>query len=310
MAGTGGPICRRTYQTAIPYLVKYRCCSCGTYNTDASQVCLVRVRKQSRDEEKLLLQEAEGIRQLKAKAEATVREKQEWIDRRFYDELNLKCRCSACGERQPWSGFRPAWELFRRIARLYEQSGNLMRYFLVYLAMLSVIFFFSVFFEKYPSAGLILLLLPFLPSIAALIHNLLLQKKSMKLVGEYRPEISIAGLPTEYTVLNEKEYDDEGFHADTRENKLKAYKRRMKSALNMTVYILLLMSASLIILNMPAITNETLLFVAGAIKTVFPLLGSYAGLAVCCYLKSRKQYRELAEQAEASENRNQNEEMR
>ena len=309
MAGTGSPICRHTYQTAIPYLVKYRCCSCGTYNTDASQVCLVRVRKQSRNEEKLLRQEAEAVRQLKEKAEAAVREKQACIDRRSYDELNLKCRCSACGEKQPWSGFRPVWELFRQIVRLYEQSGDLMRYFLDFLLILSVVFF-AVFFEKYPSAGLILLLLPFLPSIAALIHNLLLQKKSMKLDGEYRPEISITGFPTEYSVLNEKEYDEEGFHADTRENKLKVYKRRMKSALHMTVYTLLLISASLIILNMPAITNETLLFIAGATRSFLPVLGGYAVLEVCYYLKSRKQYRELAEQAEASENRNREEQTR
>ena len=132
----------------------------------------------------------------------------------------------------------------------------------------------------------------------------------MKLDGEYRPEISITGFPTEYSVLNEKEYDEEGFHADTRENKLKVYKRRMKSALHMTVYTLLLMSASLIILNMPAITNETLLFIAGATRSFLPVLGGYAVLAVCCYLKSRKQYRELAEQAEASENRNREEQTR
>ena len=116
------PKYRHTYSTDIHYLVKYKCCSCGALNTDTSQISTVKIRKTGDDGIDLVREDAEAEQELRQAVEAAVKGKRHCIENRSYEALDLKCRCSVCGSRQPWSCFWPVWGflggLFSRIRGL------------------------------------------------------------------------------------------------------------------------------------------------------------------------------------------------
>ena len=246
--------------------------------------------------------EYKAKQQLEDSTEVFIQEKQERIDRCEYDMLDLKCRCAECGKEQPWSDFWPIGGTFGWISRLFRDAGDTLSFFLGILVLSMGICLLTL-LVKFPAFGFGVLFLLFVPSLIAMTHNSLMQKKSLKLDEDHRPEIRIMRESEQFMTTYEK-YDEYRFVEDGLENELKKYNREKNRDALGTIYTGVLIAGSLIVSKTPTITNETLQFMAGTVRSVLPLLTGIFFLGLFSYFTNRRRYYELAERIKKEKTKN------
>ena len=172
-----------TVITKIHYLVQYRCRFCGAENRDEDQYFELKNRTFANDVRTRIQNEDQIVRDIKAREgriAAAARERD--IAARKYELLGLKCRCASCGKKQLWSDFWPVSGFFGwATAKGYS------------LTAVIVILLMAVYLLLLVSPPLVFaaVLLPFVPSAAAMAHNLVTQIKCRELDEETRPVIRI-----------------------------------------------------------------------------------------------------------------------
>ena len=186
--GKGGSYYYSTIYTKYHYTVQYNCCFCGVQNEDEEQVFEQKKRTCARDEMGRLENEEQVVRDKKDRGgRNTAAELEKKIAAREYGSLGLKCRCRWCGKKQPWSDFWPAEGTIKAYRWLCKKGG--LYHFLAILAVPLLAFFILFCPYRYVKPAVLALLAA--PSLAALAHNYLTQKKSLRLNERYIPEIHI-----------------------------------------------------------------------------------------------------------------------
>lgn len=182
--------------TRIHYLVRYKCCFCGAENRDDDQFFELKKKIDVPDPQTRIEKEEQVIKNIKNQAgRDAAAKREEMIAARSYDHLGLKCRCAQCAKTQPWSDFKPISEVFEWIKRLrrnwsMDNFATLAVLVLIFLPLALVKLLVSL-----PLVFAAVLVVLFIPSLAAIVHNRRTQKKSLELKEEFRPEITIVYLP-------------------------------------------------------------------------------------------------------------------
>lgn len=174
----------------IHLLVKYRCCFCGAENRDDSQSCQKVMKHINASDRRMRIEEeTKAVREIKnwagidAAAEIELN-----IITRQYEKLGLQCSCARCGKKQPWSDFRLLGE---------GLPVNLAKTFLMLVFVAGIVLVRRIGWGpravEYMGGAIFILLMVFVlvPCLVDTVHNMLTQRKSLKLEEEYRPEISI-----------------------------------------------------------------------------------------------------------------------
>lgn len=179
-------------RTRIHYLVQYKCCFCGAENRDDDQFFELKNTISAADPQTRIEKEEQVIRNIKNQAgRDAAAKREELIAVRSYDRLGLKCSCAQCAKKQPWSDFKPISEVFEWIKRIRRNWA--FDSFTVFIVL--VIIFLPIaltkLFVSLPLVFAAVLVVLFIPSLAAMVHNWRTQKKSLELKEEFRPEITI-----------------------------------------------------------------------------------------------------------------------
>ena len=293
------PKYRHTYIAKINYLVRYKCCSCGAENTDSSMFLPVTVRKTADTLSELANMDGLGEAALKERVDALVKKMREAIVSRYYDRLGLKCRCSVCGKRQPWSNFRSPWGSFLPLLRLYHRTGLSVYefFFLLFFGLYFIRLLLEYFLSVPSSYFFYALCLLAIPSVVACIRNLILMNRCEKLDEEHLPEISIPSPPDRFEILNDG-HAIRAYSMDGREKELEELKKGTCFTGIFTVVAFSLLAAARFISNTPSITNPTLQFAAGVVRS-YPLIPAYGVLSAVRFIPIAIRYGKLSRQMKA-----------
>ena len=180
-----------TASVKIPYHITYRCSACQAENVDDSQGFAVKKRASDSFGGNARVKASTGLMD---KLQEEVQERQRQIDIRDYTSLDLHCKCSACGKAQLWSDYWPVGGSFRVIGRFFKAFNTIgsteLKAFLAFLMFLGVIFVGTA-GVVIPALGILLLCLLFLPSIVAMVYDLIRSVKAHRLLAENEPKIQI-----------------------------------------------------------------------------------------------------------------------
>ena len=179
-------------RTRIHYLVRYKCCFCGAENRDDDQFFELKKHIDVADPQTRIEKEEQVIKSIKNQAGRDAAAKcEELIAARSYDRLGLKCRCAQCAKKQPWSDFKPISEVFEWIKRIRRNWTMDNFTGLVVLVIIFLPIALTKLLVSLPLVFAAVLVVLFIPSLAAMVHNWRTQKKSLELKEEFRPEITI-----------------------------------------------------------------------------------------------------------------------
>lgn len=198
--GKGGGIKYVDIITAkMHFLVKYRCCFCGAENRDETQFFQIEEYTKAFDPQTRIEKETQTVREIKTRTgKATAAEMERNIKARAYENLGLRCRCTRCGKKQPWSKFWQMGGILKAIGS-FLRDNSVAAAFLVGMVVVGIPLLgwaIEYTLEHVPLRfrGIVLIgivLLPLAAKFAEMAHNMRIKKKSLKLEEEYRPEISI-----------------------------------------------------------------------------------------------------------------------
>ncbi len=188
----GGTTYFSEIRTRIHYLVKYKCCFCGAENRDDDQFFELKKTISAADPQTRIEKEEQVIGNIKKQAGRDAAAKyEELIAARSYDRLGLKCSCAQCAKKQPWSDFKPISEVFEWIKRIRSKWASDSFSIFIVLVVIFLPLALVKLLVSLPLVFAAVLVVLFIPSLAAMVHNWRTQKKSLELKEEFRPEITI-----------------------------------------------------------------------------------------------------------------------